>query len=73
MCATAREGNGMRSNSAALAAKRQRMEQRAEEGRVAMVRNQCIEALAALPDPKQALAVVQSIQRSILEFMAHQR
>ena len=35
-----------------------------------LVRNKCIMALADLPDPREALAVVEAIRRSIIEFIA---
>ena len=44
--------------------------QRDEQMALVFVRNRCVSALAELPDPAQALEVVEGIRRSILEHMA---
>lgn len=36
-------------------------------------RNACIAALAHLPDPLQALAVIQRVEKSVLEYIDHRR
>jgi hypothetical protein len=43
------------------------------ERQITAVHNTVVAALAELPDPKQALAVVTRIQRQIADFIANQQ
>ena len=51
-----------------------RQQKKARDARLPeiLARNKCIQALAELPDPAQALAVIRAVERSILEHIAAQ-
>lgn len=54
----------------AVDARRRRKAEREAQLPLLMVQNQCTKILLQLDDPKDALAVVERIRRSIAEFIA---